>query len=255
MEIKSINVKWVIPIPERAKILVKAKEKVASGQCLGEIVTVNEKILDYGRIFELLSSKDRENMIRDIEGKTVVEGEVLYETAGMFGKKVISPIGGKVIKVDEFYNIYVKLGDDKIEELVSPTEATVVSIDNEELVLEFKAQEYLGKPIVDGKGWGIEGIKEIERVVDLSSADEGKIMVTKQWSPALFTKAEVVGIKGIVVLDEGLSENDDKINFKLPILALEEKLYNHLSNALGLGQKALINATKGRLLVVTDKHD
>jgi hypothetical protein len=103
---------------------------------------------------------------------------------------------------------------------------------------------------VEGRGWGTEGIREIERLVDLSTNDEGKIMMTKYLLPTLLTKAEVVGIIGVVILDDGKLEKDDKINFKLPVLALKEDVYTHLSDSVKIAKRALVNATSGRLLLI-----
>lgn len=250
MEIKKINTKWVISIPEEIKVLVKEGEKVESGQCLAEITIVNEKVIDYAKLFEKLSLKDRGKFVKDLEGKAITVGEVIFDSGGMFGKKIMASESGMVIKIDEFYNVHLKLTDDKVNKILSPTEAVVTKIDKEKIVLEFKAEEYLGKGIVEGRGWGIEGIKEINRLVDLSVNDEGKIMVTKNLSPTLLTKAEVVGITGVVVLDDGKLDKDDKINFKLPVLAVEEKVYKRLSESLVTGKRALINATNGRLLLI-----
>ena len=74
-------------------------------------------------------------------------------------------------------------------------------------------------------------------------------MLTPKLNQAWLFKAEVVGVKGIVVIESNEEKKDDRINFRLPILALEKNEWEELKKNAGEVKRAMINAPGGRLLL------
>jgi hypothetical protein len=150
-----------------------------------------------------------------------------------------------VERFDELYNLYIKVGDDKSYVVSSPVSAKISSIEPEKIVLEFFANEYKGVGLNENSAWG-RGLKKIGVLSDLSFADENKIVLTEKISTELLSKSLVMGVKGLVVLDS----NETKIDCKLPILSVDNIVWNELDKELIKEKDVLLDAGNGRLLLV-----
>ena len=58
-----------------------------------------------------------------------------------------------------------------------------------------------------------------------------------------------MGVAGVVVIDGGDGVKGDRINIKLPILALEKNEWEELKKREGETGRAMINSSAGRLLL------
>lgn len=246
---KKVSTKWVIALQPTAKTMVRPGEKVIAGQTVARDVIVKERIINIPGMAGL-SPKEMEEFAVQNNGRTVTEGEILFETNGFFKKKLISPAGGKIVRIDEFRNVHIQSTGEGEREIQSPTQALVESVNSESITLEFEAEEYTGRGLVEGRMWAHEGIKMVERMGELSFSDCNKIILLKKLTPAMLLKAEVVGVNGIVILDEGEDEKNVRINFKLPILAVGADDWKTLLGKAGDKRRAMINTQNGRLLLV-----
>lgn len=238
----------MVTIPEGAKVLVMEGEEVGVGEDILEINT-GIKMLEVSEIFKGLSSTDRAKLKEQLPGMKVAANEVIYETKGLFSKKIILPINGEIIKVDEFDNLYFREGGEKRKKINCPVEAKVVKKEGRVLELEFRAEEYEGRGVNEGKAWGIMGLGYIGKMTDLSFKEADKIVLTEGLHQSWLVKAEVVGVKGVVVIEDKEKENE-KIESKLPILAVEKNEWWELREKIATVKKAMINAANNRLLLV-----
>ena len=116
--------------------------------------------------------------------------------------------------------------------------------------LEFRATEYGGRGISEGRAWGNKGLDYVGDISQLSSQYSDKIIMTEVLDQTWLVKAEVVGVKGVIVIDSHDESESDRINSKLPILALENNEWQELKKDIREFQRAMVNAAKGRLLLV-----
>ena len=246
---KKVRAKWVVTIPVGAKVKVAVGAEVSPGDELLEFYENSEKMINVSEKIGGLPIRERAELVGKLEGMEINEGEVVYEKKGIFPKKIILPINGKVVKIDEFGFLHYTETDNKIRRVSCPVKAKVVNNDGKSLELEFRAIEYSGIGISEGKAWGTEGVGYADDITELSVKDRGKIMITPKLNQAWLFKAEVVGVKGIVVIDGDDVKKDDRINFRLPILALEKSEWEELRKNAGGVKRALINAPGGRLLL------
>ena len=233
---KKVKTKWVINLPTGAVLKVKSGDVVQNDQVLAEVTLPEEKIVNLN--INLEKYKDK------LIGKSFNKGEVLIEIGGFFKKKIICPTEGLIEKIDEYNNIYFKLPEEIVKKIISPVESEVGEIKNDSLTLEFKAIEFTGEGVEMGRVWGKNGIKVVEKVVDLSITDGGKIMAVSELNPTLLAKAEVIGITGVIVI------NDDKIKSRLPILKVSDEEYKNILAEADNVKRAMLNANTGRLLLV-----
>jgi hypothetical protein len=247
---KKVKTKWVVAVPAGAKIKVSVGEEVPVDSDLLEVEERGEKIINISEKIENLGLTDKKKLMEKLTGLTINENEVVFETGGIFPKKITLPVNGEVIKIDEFENLHFKEADSKIRKISCPVRAKVVKIDDQSLEMEFRAIEYIGREINEGRAWATEGIKYMNDIADLSSKDKNKIILMEKFNSAWMFKAEAVGIKGVVIVDSGEEEKDDRINLKLPILALEKDEWEELKKQGSEVKKAMINSSAGRLLLV-----
>ena len=233
---KSVKTSWVLNLSGGTKVFVKKGDKVAVGQVLAQSRVSEEKI------FYLPPQLVK--IMGNFLGKYVKKGDVIGEIGTFFKKKIISPVEGEIVKIDEYNNVYLKSAEEKIKAIVCPTDAIVTDVNDENLSLEFKAVEFEGEGLSEGRVWGNNGIKEVSRVTDLSVSDVGKIIMVDELLPALISKAEVVGICGVVTL------NSDRINTRLPILKVNSEEYENILSEYKKAKRAILNANSGRLLLV-----
>jgi hypothetical protein len=240
----------VVAVPEGAKVKVEVGEAVPADGDLLEIGGTNEKVVNVSGRIGGLSAAEKKKLAEMLPGMKLTENEVVFETKGIFPKKIMLQINGEVIKIDEFGNIHYKEAGEVARKVSCPVAAKVIKKDSRTLEMEFRAIEYVGRGINEGKAWGLEGMAYEGDIAGLSIKDKGKIILTEKFDQAWLFKAEVVGAAGVVAADDGREEKDDRISLKLPILALEKSEWEELRKNVGEVKRAMINATIGRLLLV-----
>jgi hypothetical protein len=246
---KKVKAKWVVAIPDGAKVKVTVGQEVPADSDLLEYDDSGEKIINISAKIAGLSAGEKNGLIIKLEGAEINPGEIVYEKKGIFPKKIMLPVNGKVVKIDEFLNLHYKETGNKIKAVSCPVKAKVVKNDGKSLELEFRAVEYSGTGVSEGKAWGTAGTGYADDITELSVKDKGKIMLTLKLDQAWVFKAEVVGVKGIVVIGNSDEKKDDRINFRLPIIALEKSEWEELKKNIGEAKRAMINAPGGRLLL------
>lgn len=234
---RKVKTKWLINLPRGSTPKIKVGETVACGQVLAEETVRLERVFDFKfniKKFEL-----------ELVGKTIEAGKVMCQTGGVFSKKIMAPGTGTVCRIDEFNNLYLDMGLGEKKTITSPIEAKVKAVNDDSLELEFKADEFEGIGLNNDRAWALKGLKWVESLGDLSFADKDKIMVVDSLTPELMVKAEVVGIRGVVVF-----ESCNRMNNKMPILQLKDEDKDELIMEMNKGKRALLNAGSGRLLLV-----
>lgn len=229
---------------------VVAGEEVEAGGVLLEVTEPSEKIINISGRIGNLSVAEKRRLGEKLVGLKIKEGAVIFETKGMFPKKISLPITGEVVKIDEFENLHYKEAENIIRKVNCPVAARVVKNDGQSLEMEFRAIEYNGRGINEGRVWGTEGVEYVSEIADLSAKDRGKIILTEKFNQAWLIKAEVVGVSGVVIIDNNEEKKDDRINLKLPIIALEKSEWEELKKYEGGVKRAMVNASGGRLLLV-----
>ncbi len=232
---KSIKAKWIVSLLPEVRVLVKKGQSVEFDELLAEMMVTEEKIVNLSSDMAILMNKRI--------GFVVKKGDFLGEKGYFFKKKIFCPVEGEIVKVDEYNNVYLASIEKIRREILSPIESVVTEISPEGLTLEFKAEEFLGMGLSEGRVWGKNGVKEAGDVGDLSMADNGKIIILNELSPLIVAKAEVIGVAGLVV------KNGDRINTKLPIVKVDPEEYQNILNEIKNAKRAMLDAGGGRLLL------
>lgn len=247
----SVRAKWLVRLGPNSKSLVKVGDVISEGQEL--MVETKEviKSFDINFILSKVRKELIEAMVLKWNEKPVNIDDVLLETGGFMSKKLMCPECGIFSGIDEFGNLKIRIKEGHKHIVVSPVAGKIVKIDKEKITLEFQAFEIKGKGIVEGKCWGNSDLKPIEKISDLDYQSEESIVMSCNIDKSFITKAEVIGVNGIIMLERG----DECVNIEsaLPILAVNQKDWEVL---LTIGQKLekeariLLNAKLERLLIV-----
>ena len=96
-----------------------------------------------------------------------------------------------------------------------------------------------------GRAWGDADFKEYKEISDLDYHCDGKIIMASNTETTFITKAEVVGVVGIIVKEEKEIEAD------IPVLMINTEDWDKL---LKMGEnkdlyRVLLNAKLDRLLI------
>ncbi|MFA6185314.1 MAG: hypothetical protein WCT51_00350 [Candidatus Shapirobacteria bacterium] len=240
---------WVIKLPAKAKLLVEVGDKVDVGQKLAIFNSHVVETFSYSGDLAKMSERKRGELDNFFKEKMVQEGEIFYEI-GFFKNKICFPLTGVCLGFDEFKNLKIEKVEDEEREIFSPIEARVGKIEDGKLVLEFKAKEYEGQGLNGLKAWGEGEVKIIDEVKFLDYEMDDNILFTTNLNRAFLLKAQVVGVKAVVV-----KNNDEvkEVDMDVPVLRLEEQIWNEfMKENLGKKKKILVNAKMDRLLLVLE---
>ena len=240
---------WIIKLPAKAKILVEVGDKVETGQKLAVFNSHVVETFNYSGNLAKISEEKREELNTFFKEKMVQAGELFYKV-GIFKNKICFPLTGVCLGFDEFKNLKIERVEDEKREIFSPIEAKVGKIEEGKMVLEFKAKEYKGQGLNGLKAWGEGEIKIIDDTKFLDYELEGSVLFTNNLNKSFLLKAQVVGIKAVVVLD---NEEIKELDINLPVLRLEKSIWDKfMGENAGKMKKTLVNAKMDKMLIVLE---
>ncbi|HEX8923913.1 MAG TPA: hypothetical protein VF828_04220 [Patescibacteria group bacterium] len=244
-----VKAKWVVKLPEGAKIMVSEGKKVERNDLLAVAENGTIESFECGIVLAKLPKEQINKIEEEWKNKEVKKGDLLITSGGMFPKKVFSPFDGVFVGIDEFHNLKFETSKGDKKEIRSPINAVVSKIEKDEISLEFRAKGIEGKGYNSGKAWGKLSNKRIEKMADLTTDLMGTIIWAENVTPAFLTKAEVVGVLGVVT-----PENNDipeDMELEMPMLLIAKELFE--SYKLPEDElDALLNSKSGRLLLVIE---
>jgi hypothetical protein len=243
---------WVIKLPTKAKLLVEVGDRVVAGDKLAVFSSHTVETFNYANLASLSDDK-REELNNLFKEKHVNQGEVFYDL-GILKNKICFPLTGLCLGFDEFKNLRIERVETEKKEIFSPVEAKVSKIEDEKMVLEFEAKEYKGEGLNGLKSWGEGEIKIVDDIKLLNYELDNNVLFTNNLDKAFLIKAQVVGVKAVVVNDSVKQNGEIKeININLPVLKLDEEIWNEfMKENLGETKKMLVNAKMDKLLLVLE---
>lgn len=240
---------WVIKLPTKTKLMVKVGDKVETGDKLAVFNSHMIETFDYSGSLATLSEDKREKLNNFFKEKSVKLGDTFF-TLGIFKNKICFPLTGICLGFDEFKNLRIEKVDDEKKEIFAPVTSKVAKIEEGKMVLEFGAKEYKGEGLNGLKAWGEGEIKIIDDLKSLNYELDNSILFTNNLDKAFLLKAQVVGVKAIVIIN---NKDIKELDINLPILRLEEQVWKEfMKENLGKKKKILVNAKMDKLLLVLE---
>lgn len=224
------------------KLMAKIGDKVEIGEILGEEVNQVTQSVDMSAILSKLSPEKMAELNLKKEEK-FKQGELMVTESGWFGKKILAPVDGKIVKIDEFFNVEFSQGEKKVRKIISPVVGKVSKMEADNLTIEFGATEINGEGVNSGKIWA-DGLIVVKIIPDIGVNCVNKIVIIDEMTPTAVVKIEAVGGVGLVT-------KDARINSRLPVLVLEKTEFENIKGIKNAENKrVLLNTTGGRLLLV-----
>lgn len=240
---------WIIKLPAKAKILVEVGDKVLEGDKLAIFSNHKIETFDYSGPLSKMDEAKREELNNFIKDKHVNSGDIFYNL-GIFKNKICFPLTGLCLGLDEFKNLRIEKVENDKKEIFTPVEAKVSKIEEGKMVLEFRAKEYKGEGLNQLKAWGEGEIKIINDIKLLNYQMNNNILFTNNLDKAFLLKAQVVGVKAIVILS---NKDTKEVDINLPLLKLEEEVEKEFFREnLGKNKKMLVNSKMDKLLLVLE---
>jgi hypothetical protein len=240
---------WVIKLPAKVKLLVEVGDKVKEGDKLAVFNSHTIETFNYSGNLAGMSDEKRDELNSFFKEKLVKMGEPFY-SVGIFKNKICFPLTGLCLGFDEFKNLRIEKEEGEKKEIFAPVEARVSKVEEEKMVLEFEAKEYKGEGLNGLKAWGGGEIKIINDIKLLNYEMDENVLFTSNLDKAFLLKAQVIGVKAVVVLS---SEEIKEMDLNLPVLRLEEQIWNSfIKENLGKKRKMLVNAKMDKLLLVLE---
>jgi len=244
-----MKTKWIIKVSGEVNFLVKQGDLVIKDQILARLKSKLIESFNFSDFFGKLGQEKLIELNEKFKHTWVNSGELLCLTGGIFPNKICFPMSGNFLEIDEFGNLKIEKIEDKEKEIKSPVDSKVVKTEDDKIVLEFEAQEFIGEGVVEGKSWGNGVVKIVNEMKDLNSSLEGSILFTDNLSKSFLLKAEVVGINAVVT---NKSVDIDDIRIELPFLKLDDVSWEELMKHKGEEKSILVNSRVGRLLMVLE---
>lgn len=239
-----MKIAWSIKIPTGARLKVKNGESIREGDVVYEChQNIIKRLPLVG--WQNLGLDQRKTILQNILKRNLVKDEVLSKS-GWFSNIILkSPGKGRCLGVDEFGNIELETELD--ERYISPISADKIRVEKIKVVFELKGEEYEVEGINQLKSWGDFDSRIIDDLDQLSSDDEGKVVIIDGSLDAA-TKAEAIGVAGLVLIDfNKVKEFEDS---DIPVVLMKKDEAARLIK--NDGAKIWINATTGKLLVVLE---
>lgn len=244
---KKIKAKWGINISGKGSFLVKVGDEVSEGQVLIRVKKEEVKSFDFSGFFGKMSLQKIEELNEKFVNSWVNNGEMLCMTGGIFPSKICFPMSGTFLGLDEFGVLRIEEKDTQEKEIISPVNGKVLKIEKDKISLGFEVYEFKGEGLVGGKVWGKGEIKVINDVKDLDFKFKNSLLFTDNLSRTFLLKAEVVGVIGIIT-----RVKQDDILSGLPVLFLDDSEWKELFRSEGEVKNFLVNSRVGRLLMVLE---
>ncbi|MDD2483349.1 MAG: hypothetical protein PHE32_01355 [Candidatus Shapirobacteria bacterium] len=240
---------WIIKLPAKAKILVEVGDKVSEGDKLAVFSSHKIETFDYSGPLSKMNENKREELNNFIKEKQVTSGDIFYDL-GIFKNKICFPLTGLCLGLDEFKNLRIEKVENEKKEIFAPVEAKISKIEEGKMVLEFKAKEYKGEGLNQLKAWGEGEIKIIDEIKLLNFELNNNVLFTKNLDKAFLLKAQVVGVRAIVISD---NNEIKEVNINLPVLRMEKENWNEfMKENLGKNKKMLVNSKMNKLLLMLE---
>lgn len=245
---KKIKTKWIIK-RLGGEVVVEKGQKVKCGDLILRDNTEVIKCFTLPGCLKNFKKEKIEELIFPLANKHLAKGEMMFKLGGIWGHRIVAPIAGVCVGVDEFSNFMFQVANEAIRDVFSPVDGVIDDIDKDQIVIVFEAFEFGGIGLVEGKVWGNGDLEEIDLITDLSASLDGDILLTNNFEKCFLTKAEVVGVRAFVVLDK---ESDFEVETTLPVLSLTSKEWEELKKYKdGIKRRFLLNSKIGRLLMVS----
>lgn len=235
-----------IPIPQGFNIVVKADQKISSGDVIAisedassdlSINVAADLEIDPKKVAQTLSKKP---------GDRIEEGDLIAKKGGILGSKEIhSKVSGTFVKLNEEDGTIVVRTDGALDEnsqvnISSPVDGSIVSCDNDKVVLKTDKEAILATEASGENAFGETLVFERGEVEakDIDDKVAGKIVVAKMFSRDACAKAMGLGTLGLIAEKIGgeYIESLREKKVKIPVLILTSENYKKLAQKKSAGK-------------------
>lgn len=249
-----VKARWVIEMPANAKVKVKKGETVDRGTVVAIGQQDQKTKVDWSGWFGQLTGEQKESLRKVLTGKEIKLGEKIdLGEVNIYGvKNLTAEIEGLIETIDEFGNLIVITGGgEKDTKMTSPVKAKIDVVGNQRVELVFTAQKVDGQGLTSGRVWGsMDSSCWLNKITDLGSKVEGKVIAVVNLDDLWLIKAAVVGVAAVVT-QEWSMEDEESAELEIPVIKLGKKEWAWLREEAEKGELTiLVNSELNRALVV-----
>jgi len=237
------------------RLPVEAKLKITESKGVkeGELIYSGGKKVEKAplNLWQGLNKDEKEQVKQLVVSKVVSVGEVLWQKGIFKKKKIVSPMGGLVLGIDEFGNIEYQ--NEREDGYLSPVTCGKVKIEKNRVVLRLKTEEVRGKGLNDRKAWGIFDGKVVKKISEVESDLNNQIVMMVGGEESMLAKAEAMGVKGMLLV-EGEGYSWDECEADVPLIKINQDSGKRMLEIYKKNgsRKLWLNSINGRILVVLE---
>ena len=235
---------WIIGFEgKKVSIKVKAGQKVAAGETLVEVEVVDRATISIGPQVAKWSEINKGALRHQLQGMKVSPGTHLV-------RGIESSVSGVIESIDEFMVAHILLESVHFQAITAPVKSVVKAVKKDTIELEFKAYEVPVVGLNEGKVWGDCQFVLLKTIVDIDFRKRGMVGIVDRFEKAMVTKAEVVGMAGLLLVGVEV-ENGTEVMTKVLLGTLSSAFFQQLMSKLGSESifRVLLNTKVGRMLV------
>ncbi len=183
---------FFLKLPDQSKLQVAEGDQVKLGQVVATYQRFKKTAVNIGQ--KELTCK---------LGEKVNQDEILAARKSLFKKdQTKAPVEGQIFSFDQEEGTVIIKTPAKKRQLLSPVKGTIKEVSENQITISLTNPTVLPAKI---RGKQIIGqlIPAPEKIFDLDKDYNDQILFADQISPALFKKARVIGVKGVILNNAG----------------------------------------------------
>ena len=194
---------FLIPLPPQAEIKVSKGKNINPETVIAVVKKIPQVKINLGEALGLPFPQAEKKINRYLKvalGQTVKAGQVLASKKTFWEKKeAIAPQEGEIYALDRQKGILILRQKEKIKKIISPVSGKVVKIEKRGITLTVKGKVF---SLLSCQGKTVFGSLESfsSPLFALNCDQRGKILLVNKITPSLMAKSMALNIKGLIGL-------------------------------------------------------
>jgi len=237
---------FFLPLPPRAKVLVKEGENISKQQKVATFLRRKKHHLDLAKKLQVPPSKVSRYLLVGL-GQKIQQDELIAAARGLIKKiSVTSPVSGQILAFDNNTGMLTIQINGKTRDLLAPFSGKIKTIGQEGVTFKLSAEKVFELKNCQGKEVFGQLAHHQSSLINFGCQYQNKVVLVDYLSPALINKAWAISALAIITHNE---VNNTKADISLAQISPEQA--EELKNFIG--QPVIIDPQQKKLAVLKNE--